>query len=72
MSSETDKHENTVVFLVTPGDTLDDRWLIEGRIGQGAMGSVFKGRDTKQSRPVAIKIASEGTSMASCVTWCSA
>jgi serine/threonine-protein kinase len=56
LSSETDKHENTVVFLVAPGDTLDDRWLIEGRIGQGAMGSVFKGRDTKQSRPVAIKI----------------
>ena len=54
--SETDKHENTVVFLVAPGDTLDDRWLIEARIGQGAMGSVFKGRDTKQNRPVAIKI----------------
>ncbi len=54
--TETDKHENTVVFLVAPGDTLDDRWLIEARIGQGAMGSVFKGKDTKQNRPVAIKI----------------
>jgi serine/threonine protein kinase len=51
-----EKHENTVVFLVAPGDTLDDRWLIETRIGQGAMGSVFKGHDTKQNRPVAIKI----------------
>ncbi len=35
---------------------LDDRWLIETRIGQGAMGSVFKGRDTKLSKTVAIKI----------------
>ena len=35
---------------------LDDRWLIETRIGQGAMGSVFKGRDTKQNKTVAIKI----------------
>ena len=32
--------EHTVVFLVAPGDILDDRWLIEARIGQGAMGSV--------------------------------
>ncbi|MBS1152806.1 MAG: serine/threonine protein kinase, partial [Myxococcaceae bacterium] len=33
-----------------------DRWLIETRIGQGAMGSVFKGLDTRQSKAVAIKI----------------
>ncbi len=51
------KHENTVVFLVAPGDVLDDRWQIESRLGQGAMGSVFKGIDLKQGRrPVAIKI----------------
>ena len=56
MANETDKHENTVVFLIAPGDMLEDRWLIETRIGQGAMGSVFKGRDTKQNKTVAIKI----------------
>lgn len=50
------KHENTVVFLVTPGDVLDERWLIESRIGQGAMGSVFRGIDQAQQRKVAIKI----------------
>jgi len=48
--------EHTVVFLVAPGDILDDRWLIEARIGQGAMGSVFRGRDAKLDRKVAIKI----------------
>ncbi|MBL8949203.1 MAG: protein kinase [Myxococcaceae bacterium] len=48
--------EHTVVFLVAPGDILDDRWLIEARIGQGAMGSVFRGKDTKLDRKVAIKI----------------
>jgi eukaryotic-like serine/threonine-protein kinase len=56
VSDEPIKHENTVVFLVTPGDMLDERWLIEGRIGQGAMGSVFKGSDQQQPRKVAIKI----------------
>ncbi len=56
MANETDKHENTVVFLIAPGDMLEDRWLIETRIGQGAMGSVFKGRDIKQNKTVAIKI----------------
>jgi eukaryotic-like serine/threonine-protein kinase len=56
VSDEPIKHENTVVFLVTPGDVLDERWLIEGRIGQGAMGSVFKGNDQQQQRKVAIKI----------------
>ncbi len=50
--------EHTVVFLVAPGDILDDRWLIEARIGQGAMGSVFRGKDSKLDRKVAIKILS--------------
>jgi serine/threonine-protein kinase len=57
LTQESAKHENTVVFLVAPGDVLDDRWQIESRLGQGAMGSVFKGIDLKQNRrPVAIKI----------------
>ena len=50
------RQEHTVVFLVTPGDILDERWLIESRIGQGAMGSVFRGKDLQQPRKVAIKI----------------
>jgi serine/threonine-protein kinase len=41
---------------VTPGEILDQRWRIETRIGQGAMGSVFKGRDLQQNKVVAIKI----------------
>ena len=53
------KHENTVVFLVAPGDVLDGQFQVESRLGQGAMGSVFKGIDLKQNRrPVAIKILS--------------
>ena len=57
MPDEYNSHsEHTVVFLVTPGDILDDRWLIEARIGQGAMGSVFRGHDKKAERNVAIKI----------------
>ncbi|MBK7864737.1 MAG: serine/threonine protein kinase [Archangiaceae bacterium] len=50
--------EHTVVFLVAPGDILDERWLIEARIGQGAMGSVFRGKDSRLERKVAIKILS--------------
>ncbi len=52
-----DSHaEHTVVVHVTPGEILDERWRIETRIGQGAMGSVFKGRDLEQGTVVAIKI----------------
>jgi serine/threonine protein kinase len=48
--------ENTVVLLAAPGTVLDGRWRIEARIGQGAMGSVFRGTDLIKHRPVAIKI----------------
>lgn len=51
-----DTHDHTVVVHVTPGELLDQRWRIETRIGQGAMGSVFKGRDVQANKPVAIKI----------------
>ncbi len=51
-----DTHDHTVVIHVTPGELLDEQWRIETRIGQGAMGSVFKGRDVKANKPVAIKI----------------
>lgn len=51
-----ERTEHTVVLLVTPGDVLGERWRIESRIGQGAMGSVFRGTDLKLERPVAIKL----------------
>ena len=48
-----DTHEQTVVVHVTPGEILDQRWRIEQRIGQGAMGSVFRGRDLQANKVVA-------------------
>ena len=51
-----DSPDHTVVVHVTPGELLDQRWRIETRIGQGAMGSVFKGRDMQANKVVAIKI----------------
>jgi serine/threonine-protein kinase len=44
------------VLHVTPGEVLDDRWRLEDRIGQGAMGSVFKGKDLETKQPVAVKV----------------
>ncbi len=44
------------MLSVLPGEILDDRWRVESRIGQGAMGSVFKAKDLVENAPVAIKI----------------
>ncbi|MBL8918059.1 MAG: serine/threonine protein kinase [Myxococcaceae bacterium] len=54
MSSPSADH--TVVLHVMPGEVLDDRWRLEDRIGQGAMGSVFRGRDVKTGQLVAVKV----------------
>ncbi|MCU0700198.1 MAG: protein kinase [Myxococcaceae bacterium] len=54
MSSPT--ADQTVVLHVTPGEVLDDRWRLEDRVGQGAMGSVFKGKDLETKQPVAVKV----------------
>jgi serine/threonine-protein kinase len=51
-----DSQDHTVVIHVVPGQVLDQRWRIESRVGQGAMGSVFRGRDLQANRVVAIKI----------------
>jgi len=51
-----DSQDHTVVVHVTPGELLDGRWRIERRIGQGAMGSVFSGKDLETARRVAVKI----------------
>lgn len=53
-----DTYDHTVVLQLPPGELLDDRWRLEGRIGQGAMGSVFRGRDADRGTLVAIKILS--------------
>jgi eukaryotic-like serine/threonine-protein kinase len=50
--------DQTVVLSVLPGEVLDDRWRIESRVGQGAMGSVFKGKDLTSNEAIAIKILS--------------
>lgn len=54
MSSPSADH--TVVLHVMPGEVLDDRWRLEDRVGQGAMGSVFRGRDVKTGSLVAVKV----------------
>lgn len=38
------------------GQTVDDRYVIEGVLGQGGMGVVFAGRHKFTDRPVAIKL----------------
>ncbi|MFZ5471458.1 MAG: serine/threonine protein kinase [Myxococcota bacterium] len=50
--------EHTVIHHVRPGELLDQRWRIETRIGQGAMGAVYAGIDQVNQRKVAIKILS--------------
>jgi serine/threonine-protein kinase len=39
-----------------PGEVLAEQWRIESRVGQGAMGSVFRGRDLTTDGVVAVKI----------------
>lgn len=51
-----DTQEHTVVLQVVPGEVLGERWRVERRLGQGAMGSVFKGTDLQTFGPVAVKI----------------
>jgi serine/threonine-protein kinase len=38
------------------GATLGGRYLVEARIGEGGMGTVYRGRHTVMERPVAIKL----------------
>lgn len=47
---------DTAVIHIAPGETLHQRWRVEARVGQGAMGSVFRGRDLESQQTVAIKI----------------
>ena len=38
------------------GAVLEGRWIIDGLLGEGGMGAVFRGRQTRLDRPVAIKV----------------
>ena len=38
------------------GRILEDRWKLLGRLGEGGMGMVYEGINTKSQRPIAIKL----------------
>src|SRR4051812_4399957 len=41
--------------LIAPGTRIAPRYLIDGVIGEGGMGVVYRGTDSEKGRPVAIK-----------------
>ena len=45
---------------LSPGDILNGHYRIEAEIGRGTYGRVYRGRDTKLDRPVAIKELARG------------
>jgi eukaryotic-like serine/threonine-protein kinase len=46
----------SVVHLLGPGSIIEDKYRIDGTIGAGAMGTVFRATDLRLQRPVAIKV----------------
>lgn len=38
------------------GDVIEGRYRVEKKLGQGGMGLVFRGHDTRNNKPVAIKV----------------
>ncbi len=54
MSSETAPHRKSPDHLI--GQTLAERYLIEDKLGEGAMGTVYRARHIKVGRPFAVKV----------------
>ena len=46
-------------MMIKAGDILDGRYEIESKIGQGGMSYVYRAKDTKLDRIVAIKMLKE-------------
>ena len=46
------------------GLTVSDRYLLEEEIGRGGMGQVFRGKDLRLERPVAIKVTLQSAVLA--------
>lgn len=49
-------------LMLQTGETLDDRYRIEGPYAKGGMAVVYRGTDTKLDRTVAVKVMDAGTS----------
>ncbi len=46
----------SLAHLLGPGSIIEDKYRIDGTIGAGAMGTVFRATDLRLQRPVAIKV----------------
>ena len=45
--------------MLNAGTLLDNRYVIEDKIGQGGMSYVYRAQDTKLGRVVAVKVLKE-------------